>query len=59
MYRIGENTLKLDGIITEFPDIYGPISHYLAQQRALRKYRKEQREQREQREQIKINTQKK
>lgn len=26
MYRVGHNTFKLDGVITEFADIYAPLS---------------------------------
>ena len=26
MYDIGQNLLKLDGIITEFPDTFAPLS---------------------------------
>lgn len=26
MYRIGHQTLKLDGVITEFADIYAPLA---------------------------------
>jgi len=26
MYNIGHNTIKLDGIITEFADIYAPLA---------------------------------
>lgn len=26
MYRIGQKVLKLDGIITEFSDIYAPLA---------------------------------
>lgn len=29
MYRIGQIDMKLDGIITEFPDIYAPIAQLL------------------------------
>ena len=26
MYNIGQNTIKLNGIITEFADIYAPLA---------------------------------
>jgi hypothetical protein len=26
MYRVGHNVLKLDGVITEFADIYAPLA---------------------------------
>ena len=29
MYRIAQLTLKLDGVITEFSDIYAPLSQML------------------------------
>ena len=29
MYRIAQNTLKLDGVITEFADIYAPLAQML------------------------------
>lgn len=29
MYRIAQNNLKLDGVITEFADIYSPLSQML------------------------------
>lgn len=29
MYRIAQNTLKLDGVITEFSDIYATLAQML------------------------------
>jgi len=29
MYRIAQKTLKLDGVITEFADIYAPVAQML------------------------------
>lgn len=28
MYRIGQQEMKLDGIITEFPDVYAQLSQF-------------------------------
>lgn len=28
LYRVG-HMMKLDGVITEFPDVYSPVSHFL------------------------------
>lgn len=32
MYTIGQNIMKLDGVITEFCDVYAPVSQLLRKQ---------------------------
>lgn len=34
MYKFAQNTMKLDGVITEFCDVYAPVSQLLKIQNA-------------------------
>lgn len=34
MYKFAQNTMKLDGVITEFCDVYSPISQIFRTQAA-------------------------
>jgi hypothetical protein len=35
MYKFAQNTMKLDGVITEFCDVYAPVSQLFKAQAAL------------------------
>ncbi len=38
MYTIGQNIMKLDGVITEFCDVYAPVSQLLRKQGEQQSY---------------------